>query len=422
MKEVKRVFLYGKKTKGDIAKLDRISAVSEDEKHKFDFIIEQNTYDESVANMKAAFEKFCVDECGFDNSEYCDVWLLDDVPLKGLDFENDISWWLGSVDWGCYDCIEFEFKNKIFHLKNSLSFEEFKTANGYDESKEPFETKRIYEIFKREIDKREFDKDELSRIVQFIKADNYSKLFAAISKNYPMRLQLQNAFCALYHSDRAEYEKQIANVCRVVKNKITVMLGRIAEIFSELPETYHEEYDYDDWVAYEKDEANDDQPIYLRKYFDMIPDSELQDLLFVVAAQKIIKGKSRKEVNMGGSKIGELRRRVDDLAYETGDYWGIRHFDEDGEFDEIIEQNPEMKEELEILYDKYYREGVLTRMRSEGDDIGRNFNRRAYQSTYYNYLKNNPDLKDDIIFEFNSAIYYMTSYKMFDRWIKSLVE
>lgn len=104
------------------------------------------------------------------------------------------------------------------------------------------------------------------RIVKFIQADNYSKLFAATYNNYPMRLQLRNAFCALYHSDKAEYEKQIANVCCAVKNKITVMFSGITNIFSELPETYHETYDYDQRMVCKRYKQEDKSRIQSKRY------------------------------------------------------------------------------------------------------------------------------------------------------------
>lgn len=425
MKEIKRIFLFIKRAENDGAIIESVCAISEDEKHKFEFELDQvDCYAESVEKLKAEFEKFCVGQCGFDNSEYCDVWLLDDMPLE-LDFQNDIIWWLGSVDWCCYDCVEFEFKNRSFHLKNGLSFEEFKTANGYDESKEPFETKRIYEVFKRDIDKREFDKDEIGRIVKFIRADNYSKLFAATYKNYPMRLQLRNAFCALYHSDKAEYEKQIANVCRAVKNKITVMLRGIANIFSELPGTYHETYDYDDWVAYESDERNNDIPIYLHKHFDIIPEGMMKYIIYAMTAAQLIKGKKSEEIIW---KFEEdcVRQEVIRIAWKTGFDFGIRHYNDEDEYNDIIAKYHDRKEELDELYDIQYKRGVLDAVSNVAEHIVLDgFNgykvRGNDRNSYEYYLKNNSEFKDDIVYEFTKSICVYACQGINKQWIKTLI-
>ncbi len=423
MKEIKRIFLFIKRAEGDGTIIERVCAISEDEKHNFKFELCQTDYEESVEKLKAEFEKFCVGECGFDNSEYCEVWLLDDMSLK-LDFQNDIIWWLGSVNWCCYDCVEFEFKNRSFHLKNGLSFEEFKAVNGYDESKEPFETKRIYEVFKREIDKREFDKDEIGRIVNFIKVDNYSKLFAATYKKYPMRLQLRNAFCALYHSDKAEYEKQIANVCCAVKNKITAMFSGIANIFSELPETYHETYDYDDWVAYEGDESNKDIPIYLHKYFDIIPEGMMKYIIYAMTAVQLIKGKN-KEI------IWELeedcvRKEVIRIAWNTGFNFGIRHYNDEDEYNDIIAKYHDRKEESDELYDIQYKRGVLDAVSNIAEKIVLD-DSKIYKvkgndiNSYEYYLKNNPDFKDDIAYEFTKSICVYACQGINKQWIETLI-
>ncbi|MDE6301969.1 MAG: hypothetical protein K2M36_00065 [Clostridia bacterium] len=238
MKEMKRIFLFVKQEVSDKQIMKSVNAISEDEKHKFEFELNQDDYAKTVKEMKAEFERFCKEECGFDDCAYCDIWLLDDTPLDKVDFKNDIRIWLGHVDWCCYQCVEFNYNNKNAHIVNALPFEEFKSAHGYDESKEPLETKRIYDIYKREIDKTEFSEQEVENMVKFISDNRYSKLFEAIGRNYPMRFKLSDTLCNLYMADRAEYDKQIKGLTEELMRRVTVMVRRLVEIISEIPDAY----------------------------------------------------------------------------------------------------------------------------------------------------------------------------------------
>lgn len=134
---------------------------------------------------------------------------------------------------GCCAFIEYDYDTKCFNLETPMSFEEYKAANGYDESKEPFETKRVCRIYHEQVGKKKFSEQEIKRIVQLISRDNYARLFEDIGVNYPMTFKLSNALNALRHSDKDEYELQIANMCKAVTDKINSMIKHSIDILND---------------------------------------------------------------------------------------------------------------------------------------------------------------------------------------------
>lgn len=251
MKESKKIFLYVKRASDNPFMMEKIMAISDDGKHRCDIKTDLNDYKLSVRSMDAEFEKFCVDECGFNSDERCDVWVLNDIVLDShIDFRNDITVWLMGVSWCRRYTIEHEYKNRCFHLEKPMSFEQFKAENDYDESKEPYETKRIYEMFKERIDKNELSEREIKRTIKFIQEDDCKILSEAIGGNLTMRFKLIHALCALRHADMGKYLLQKSNLCNAVKKSINTMVDRFVDFIDDTMK-------YDDYKNSDEDTDSD---------------------------------------------------------------------------------------------------------------------------------------------------------------------
>lgn len=188
LKDIKRVFLYDEDTptaENYEGAYKHIKAISDDEKHYFEFIIDQENYEKSLQELCDKFEKFCVDECGFDDCRYCEIWETFDshniIHLSGYrgEYYSDTLFnLLAGCSWAGFCTMESKYRYLCSHLKfehkesssylRPPTFEEFIKDNGYDEREEPLATKKLFSIFISKLQKREFTQEELNNINNFI--------------------------------------------------------------------------------------------------------------------------------------------------------------------------------------------------------------------------------------------------------------
>lgn len=186
---IKNVFAYCKFNKKIASecphRYEFLSAVSEDEKHYFEFTINQNDYRTSVKECWNTFEAFCKNDCGLDDCRNCNVIFTDDISanphLHRYDFIDDydteicldIEQELGACDWCCCLDLAFEYRDKCTHIKKPLTFAQFKKQNGYSVKNEPYATKRMYAAYKAQIDKSEYTPEEIANIIEYIHKHAY---------------------------------------------------------------------------------------------------------------------------------------------------------------------------------------------------------------------------------------------------------
>ncbi len=272
MKERKIIFAYAKREGG---KYCYVSAVSEDESKKFHFTVDWNNYEQSIKEMLSVFEKFCVEECGFYDSAYCDVW------FSSRSVGEELDGFLGSVDWCCVNYLELNFNWFSTHT-NYKNFEAFKKEQGYDEQKEPYATKKLYSAYKKLIDKKEFSKTEQERMKQYF----YRKcplIDSARRYNYDSAAHITMA--RFFDIDKTTFYELMDYAYKIYQEK-TLPSSCMYDFCESILEEYHELYDYDDWI-YCSRHGNDDKPLLEKKYADLLfSDSRLDKIREIIEEQE----------------------------------------------------------------------------------------------------------------------------------------
>lgn len=190
-KSIKRIFLYDEDnptTKNYVGEYKHIKAISDDERHYFEFTVNQDDYEQSLKELCDKFENFCVNECGFDDCRYCEVWTVFYPHSKFLNVGNYRSelhcGTLYSLLCGCAWATIYYMETQYYCLCSHLrlpnnkynrppTFEEFVAENNYDKLKEPYATKELFNIFNSIINKKQFTKEELHLISDFVANNIY---------------------------------------------------------------------------------------------------------------------------------------------------------------------------------------------------------------------------------------------------------
>ncbi len=87
MKERKIIFAYVEMERSSY-KYRYVKAISEGESKKFHFAVDWDNYEQSETEMLSAFERFCVKECEFYDSAYCDIWFTSCLFLTATAFSD----------------------------------------------------------------------------------------------------------------------------------------------------------------------------------------------------------------------------------------------------------------------------------------------------------------------------------------------
>lgn len=180
-RELKKIFLCAVYLPGRICghnvRLERVEALYEGGK-RFDFVIDQSHYAQSGNQMWDEFCAFCA-ECGLDTSNG-EVWYSEHTdedysseaaPCADCSYSNcyvftdDLDYLAG---WNTR-YMRWQYEDKSTHLKEQLSFEDFKDKCGYNSAGGARAIRELYLRFRQEIDKDYFTAEELQTMANYVR-------------------------------------------------------------------------------------------------------------------------------------------------------------------------------------------------------------------------------------------------------------
>lgn len=190
-RKIRRIFLYDEDTPTAInyeGAYRLVKAISDDDKHYFEFTVNQDDYENSLKELCAKFEQYCTVDCGFDDCRYCEVWStynphakIDHIHgYRGKLYSNTLKLLLGACTWATVCSMETHYYYCCSHLRQPNNkydrpptFDEFVTANGYEESDEPCATKKLFEKYNSIVNKKIFTVEELHNVEAYVVENLY---------------------------------------------------------------------------------------------------------------------------------------------------------------------------------------------------------------------------------------------------------
>lgn len=230
-KRKKRVFIHISK-KG---KLSKICAISEDEKHLFNYEFEDKIDDyENIDGVPAeavkafnAFETFCKEECGFKRDcEFIqdEVIFVDGCNYAIMDISSYIELEIGGADWAVGQCIEFSYKYETTHIESPLTFKAFKKACDIG-LPEPYASKHLYNEYRRLIHKDTYSGEELDRMEHYVSSH--------LNNVFRSRRVYRHGIKFIRNGD-SDVEFRIAHICAVMyKSDMSRFLRLVESIVSD---------------------------------------------------------------------------------------------------------------------------------------------------------------------------------------------
>ena len=274
----KRIFVY---IRTDVDAPYLISAVSENEKNFFCREVERTNCRETwfsdnddtpAARAFAAFEKFCVDECGLTDSND-EVIFATRSDSDEIDVPDYFDAQLGGVPWAVVKVIEFNYKHETLHLDSPLTFEQFAQACdvGLDE---PYATKHLYAEYRRLIHKDIYTPRELDRMETYA-ATHLDEAYLPKGRGFDAVCGISHVCAAAYRSDSARYLRLIDRLVQDFNKRQGTNRRRV---FADILSFAADEVADDGYIDYDVLAAEQNKPMLERSWYSMYRAVETEQL------------------------------------------------------------------------------------------------------------------------------------------------
>lgn len=243
---LRHIFLYDEDTPIAVSyegAYKLVKAVSDDGKHYFEFTVNQDDYGNSLKELCAKFENFCVEECGFDDCRYCEIWTTYAAHSKithidgyrGEFYNDTLERLLSGCSWATIKDMEFDYNFHCSHLRREKGldepplFDEWAVANGYTVKDEPFATRKLFQVYNSSVRKKKFTEDETKNITEFIQSHIDTVYCRAICSPTYYRFQLSAVLSDYLDCEHADAVVNAAELS--IQRHLYILEGAFMRLF-----------------------------------------------------------------------------------------------------------------------------------------------------------------------------------------------